>query len=83
MFVDRSGLESNEAEVRSAQTIQVLKDRLAIWQISWARKMKTSDTARQLKRTTAFAQLSEQGVAVVILNPRAVRQFAQSMGWLE
>ncbi len=31
----------------------------------------------------AFAQLSEQGLAVAIVNPRAVRQFAQSMGWLE
>lgn len=31
----------------------------------------------------AFAQLSEQGIAVAILNPRAVRQFAQSMGSLE
>jgi len=28
----------------------------------------------------AFAQLSEQGLPVAILNPRAVRQFAQSMG---
>jgi transposase len=28
----------------------------------------------------AFAQLSEQGLRVAILNPRAVRQFAQSMG---
>ena len=31
----------------------------------------------------AFAQLSEQGLPVAILNPRAVRQFAQSMGPLE
>jgi len=31
----------------------------------------------------AFAQLSQQGLAVAILNPRAVRQFAQSMGSLE
>ena len=31
----------------------------------------------------AFAQLSEQGLPVAILNPRSVRQFAQSMGWLE
>jgi len=31
----------------------------------------------------AFAQLSEQGLSVAILNPRAVRQFAQSMGRLE
>ena len=31
----------------------------------------------------AFAQLSDQGLLVAILNPRAVRQFAQSMGWLE
>jgi transposase len=31
----------------------------------------------------AFAELSEQGLSVAILNPRAVRQFAQSMGWLE
>ncbi len=31
----------------------------------------------------AFAQLSEQGLPVAILNPRAVRQFAQSMGKLE
>ena len=31
----------------------------------------------------AFAQLSEQGLPVAILNPRAVRQFAQSMGRLE
>ena len=31
----------------------------------------------------AFAQLSEAGLAVAILNPRAVRQFAQSMGRLE
>ncbi|MGB6742032.1 MAG: IS110 family transposase [Terracidiphilus sp.] len=31
----------------------------------------------------AFAQLSQQGLAVTILNPRAVRQFAQSMGRLE
>ena len=31
----------------------------------------------------AFAQLSEQGLGVAILNPRAVRQFAQSMGRLE
>jgi transposase len=31
----------------------------------------------------AFAQLSEQGLPVTILNPRAVRQFAQSMGSLE
>ncbi|UWZ84517.1 IS110 family RNA-guided transposase [Occallatibacter riparius] len=31
----------------------------------------------------AFAQLSEQGLAVAIVNPRAVRQFAQSMGSLE
>jgi transposase len=31
----------------------------------------------------AFAELSEQGLPVAILNPRAVRQFAQSMGWLE
>jgi len=31
----------------------------------------------------AFAQLSGQGLAVTILNPRAVRQFAQSMGSLE
>jgi transposase len=31
----------------------------------------------------AFAQLSQQGLPVSILNPRAVRQFAQSMGSLE
>jgi transposase len=31
----------------------------------------------------AFAQLSEQGLSTAILNPRAVRQFAQSMGRLE
>ena len=31
----------------------------------------------------AFAQLSQQGLPVAILNPRAVRQFAQSMGRLE
>jgi transposase len=31
----------------------------------------------------AFAQLSEQGIAVTILNPRSVRQFAESMGRLE
>ncbi len=31
----------------------------------------------------AFAQLSEQGLPVAILNPRAVRQFSQSMGALE
>jgi transposase len=31
----------------------------------------------------SFAQLSEAGVPVAILNPRAVRQFAQSMGRLE
>jgi transposase len=31
----------------------------------------------------AFAQLSEQGLGVAIVNPRAVRQFAQSMGRLE
>ena len=31
----------------------------------------------------AFAQLSEHGLPVAILNPRAVRQFAQSMGRLE
>jgi transposase len=31
----------------------------------------------------AFAQLSEQGLPTAILNPRAVRQFAQSMGRLE
>ena len=31
----------------------------------------------------AFAQLSEQDIPVAILNPRAVRQFAQSMGSLE
>jgi transposase len=31
----------------------------------------------------AFAQLSEQGLPVAIVNPRAVRQFAQSMGSLE
>jgi len=31
----------------------------------------------------AFAQLSAQGLPVAILNPRAVRQFAKSMGRLE
>jgi transposase len=31
----------------------------------------------------AFAQLSEQGLAVAILNPRSVRQFAAAMGRLE
>jgi transposase len=31
----------------------------------------------------AYAQLSEKGLPVAILNPRAVRQFAQSMGLLE
>jgi transposase len=31
----------------------------------------------------AFVQLSEEGLAVAIVNPRAVRQFAQSMGRLE
>ena len=31
----------------------------------------------------AFAQLCEQGLAVAIVNPRAVRQFAHSMGALE
>ncbi len=31
----------------------------------------------------AFAQLSEQGLGVAVANPRAVRQFAQSMGLLE
>ena len=31
----------------------------------------------------AFVQLCEQGLAVAILNPRAVRQFAQAMGLLE
>jgi transposase len=31
----------------------------------------------------AFAQLSEHGLPVAIVNPRAVRQFAQSMGRLE
>jgi transposase len=31
----------------------------------------------------AFAQLSERGLGVAILNPRAVRQFAHSMGLLE
>jgi transposase len=30
-----------------------------------------------------FAQLSEQGLGVAILNPRAVRRFAESMGRLE
>jgi transposase len=30
-----------------------------------------------------FAQLSEQGLPVAVVNPRAVRQFAQSMGALE
>jgi transposase len=30
-----------------------------------------------------FAQLSERGLGVAIVNPRAVRQFAQSMGRLE
>src|SRR5580692_10180358 len=31
----------------------------------------------------AFAQLSERGLPVAVVNPRAVRQFAQSMGALE
>jgi len=31
----------------------------------------------------AFTQLSEHGLAVAVVNPRAVRQFAQSMGALE
>ena len=31
----------------------------------------------------AFARLSEHGLPVAVLNPRAVRQFAQSMGRLE
>ena len=31
----------------------------------------------------AFAQLSDQGLPIALLNPRAVRQFAQSMGSLE
>jgi transposase len=31
----------------------------------------------------AFAQLSQHGIPVAIVNPRAVRQFAQSMGALE
>ena len=31
----------------------------------------------------AYAQLSQQGLAVAIVNPRAVRQFAQAMGSLE
>jgi transposase len=31
----------------------------------------------------AYAQLSQEGLPVAILNPRAVRQFAQSMGSLE
>jgi transposase len=31
----------------------------------------------------ALAQLSEHGLAVAVVNPRAVRQFAQSMGALE
>ena len=31
----------------------------------------------------AFAQLSEHSLPVAIVNPRAVRQFAQSMGSLE
>jgi transposase len=31
----------------------------------------------------AFAQLSEHGLPVSVVNPRAVRQFAQSMGTLE
>jgi len=31
----------------------------------------------------ALAQLSEQGLGVAILNPRAVRKFAESMGRLE
>jgi transposase len=31
----------------------------------------------------SFAQLSEHGLPVAVLNPRAVRQFAQSMGALE
>ncbi len=31
----------------------------------------------------AFAMLSEQGLPVAILNPRAVRRFAQSMGQME
>jgi transposase len=31
----------------------------------------------------AFAQLSEHGLPVAVVNPRAVRQFAQSMGALE
>ena len=31
----------------------------------------------------AFAQLAQLDLPVAILNPRAVRQFAQSMGWLE
>jgi transposase len=31
----------------------------------------------------AFAQLSEHGLPVAVVNPRAVRQFAQSMGRLE
>jgi len=31
----------------------------------------------------AFAQLSERGLGVAILNPRAVRKFAESMGRLE
>lgn len=31
----------------------------------------------------AFAQLCGHGLPVAVVNPRAVRQFAQSMGWLE
>src|ERR1022692_2766909 len=31
----------------------------------------------------AFALLWAQGVAVALLNPRAVRDFAKAMGWLE
>lgn len=68
-----AGRFSNDVEGITALTVFCRE-----WQVELVAMEATGGYEQQ-----AFAQLSEQGLAVAIVNPRAVRQFAQSMGRLE
>jgi len=74
--IGRSGAAANFAN--NPEGIALLADFCRAHQVDLVAMEATGGYERQ-----AFAQLSEQGLPVAILNPRAVRQFAQSMGRLE
>lgn len=71
----------NGARATFANTPQGIADLAAFCQTHQVELVAMEATGGYEQR--AFAQLSERGVPVAVVNPRAVRQFAQSMGALE